>query len=230
MLAKTYGIIGQLIPIQTISIFILHLHQFSSERDSFALEFHLKHTIMIFTFDKEGIEKANTIFQNNNNFIYTAFPRIKCLYAIKKAIKAIPNLEWMLEFDHVNVHQNKIIIRYNHNKSEDFAFSYEIPLSQKFELRVFLSKSSVHFIDIYNFLIEREIISKNQFILKAEYHTIPHFILNKTNRYDFGILKQHTDSIELHLDLIDENIKKELHNSFSIFNPIFNEILGNFKI
>jgi len=183
---------------------------------------------MIFTFDKESIEKATTTFQNNNNFIYTALPRIKSLYTIKKSLKAIPNLEWMFEFNHTNVNDNKVIIRYNHNKSSDFSFSYEIPLAQKFELRVFLSKSSVHFIDIYNFLINRNIISKDQFPLKAAYHTIPHFILNKNKRYDLGILKQNSTNWDL--NLVDDIIKKELHNSFSIFNPIFNEILKNFKL
>jgi hypothetical protein len=86
----------------------------------------------------------------------------------------------------------------------------------------------VHIIDIYNFLINRNIISKDQFPLKAEYHTIPHFILNKNKRYDLGILKQNSTNWDL--NLVDDIIKKELHNSFSIFNPIFNEILKNFKL
>lgn len=186
---------------------------------------------MQFKLDRESIEKANEIFGNNQNFKFTAHPRLKSIYAIKKEFKNIPNLEWFFEFDHVNVNQNRVFIEYRQNKSQDFSFFYEIPLSINFELRVFFAKSSVHFIDIYNFLLSNEIITKNQFRLKAEYHTIPHFIINKnTKRYNTGILNKMVNNNDFDGLPIDDNIKNEFDLGFQIFNPIFSQVLSQFQI
>ena len=186
---------------------------------------------MKFNFNKNSIEKAIGLFSANQNFIYTALPRLKALYDIKKEFKNIANLEWSFEFDHVNVNTNRLLISYSQDKSSDFEFYYEIPLIQRFELRVYLAKSSVHFLDIYNFLIEKNIITSNQFILKAEYHTIPHFIINENiKRYNQGILNQYRNEKDFDGELIDSSIKNEIERGFRIFNPIFSQILNQFII
>lgn len=186
---------------------------------------------MKFTFDKSNLEKASQMYADNQNFSYTVLPRLKVLYAIKKKFKSISDVEWFFEFDHVNINRNRVFIKFNSTKSEDFTFYYEIPLCQKFELRVFFAKSSIHFIDIYNYLINNNILLKNKYPLKAEYHTIPHLVINKnTKKYNVGILNQYTNSIDINQEIIDKDIKNEIANGFNIFNPVFNQILNQFKI
>ncbi|GAB7086836.1 hypothetical protein [Marinifilum fragile] len=186
---------------------------------------------MLLDLEKVNIEKAINLFAQNQNFTYTAYPRLKTLYAIKKEFKHIPELDWKFEFDHVNVNQNRVIIEYRQNKSEDFSFYYEIPLLVNFELRVFLAKSSIHFLDLYNFLLSNDIIKENQFKLKAEYHTIPHFIINqKVKRYNTGILNKIQNNTDFDGLPVDDNIKNEIDLGFQFFNPIFNQILSQFQI
>lgn len=186
---------------------------------------------MLFKLEKESIIKSSELFEHNQNFKYTVLSRLKALYAIKKEFKHIPELDWHFEYDHVNVNQNRVLIEYQQNRSDDFSFYYEIPLSVHFELRVYFAKSSIHFIDIYNFLLSNDIIGENQFRLKAEYHTIPHFIINqKVKRYNTGILNKIQTKNDFDGLPVDDNIKNEFDHGFQIFNPIFNQVLSQFKI
>ena len=111
---------------------------------------------MQFKLNKENIEKAIVIFADNQNFTHTAKVRLLMLNTIKKEFKHLAELDWFFEFDHVNVNNNRVYIEYTQNKSKDFTFFYEIPLTINFELRVFLAKSSIHFLDLYNFLLLNE--------------------------------------------------------------------------
>jgi len=186
---------------------------------------------MKFTFTKINLEKANQLFSSSQSFNFTALPRLKMFYALKKEMKEISGVEWFFEFDHVNVANNRIIIEYTQNKSNDFTFYYEVPLTSKFELRVFLANSSVHFLDIYNFLIKENIIQENQFPLKAEYHTIPHFIINENlKKYNAGILNKYLNRKDFDGELIDSSVKKKIEGGIQIFNPIFNQILNQFNV
>ncbi|MBI9060066.1 hypothetical protein L3049_21165 [Labilibaculum sp. DW002] len=182
-------------------------------------------------FNKVNLNKAIKEYQANQNFIHTALPRLNILLAIKKELKSISNLEWEFEYNHTNVNQNAVRIQFRNQISNDFNFFYEIPLSMNFELRAYLSNSTVHFLDLYNFLIDKNIIKKDQFALKAEYHTIPHFILNtKTKRYDMSILNQYSLSDEIDDQIIDKKVKADIENGFDQFNLIFEEIIKQFKI
>lgn len=186
---------------------------------------------MLLNLEKVNIEKAFELFAHNQNFTYTAYPRLKTLYAIKKEFKQIPELDWKFEFDHVNINKNRVIIEYRQDISEDFSFYYEIPLSIHFELRVFLAKSSIHFLDLYNFLLSNGLINENQFRLKAEYHTIPHFVINqKTKRYNTGVLNKIQHNSDFDGIPLDDNIKNEIDLGIQFFNPIFNQILNQFQI
>ncbi|WP_421920176.1 hypothetical protein [Marinifilum sp.] len=186
---------------------------------------------MLFKLEKGNIEKASQIFEYNQNFIYSVKARLKVLYAIKKEFKHIPELDWHFEYDHVNVNKNRLIIEYRQAKSHDFSFFYEVPLSTNFELGVYFAKSSVHFIDIYNFLLSNNTINKDQFQLKAEYHSLPHLIVNKkTKRYNTGILNKINSHNDLDTLPVDQDIKAEFELGFHFFNPIFNQILSQFKI
>lgn len=186
---------------------------------------------MKYIFTAVNIEKLRQEYSGNQSFILNTLPRLKILHAIKKELNTIPNLEWQIEYNHTNVNLNCVTIQYQNQACKDFNFFYEIPLSLKFELRVFLSNSSVHFIDLYNFLLEKKIISKDQFSIKAAYHTIPHFVINsETKRYDMSIINKHSALTHLNENLIDEKVKKEIQSGFEIFNPIFNQIIEQFKI
>lgn len=186
---------------------------------------------MKYAFTEINIEKAILEFSENSNFIYTALPRLKMLFAIKKDFLNLSNLVWFFEFDHVNVNNNNVSIHLQHSSSEEFSFYYEIPLSQGFEFRVYLAKSTIHFLDLYNFLIEKGTLKKDQFILKAAYRTIPYFVLNtETKKYNRGILNQYSGFDNLTKDIIDENIKNEIQKGIKMFTPIFEQLLNQFKI
>lgn len=186
---------------------------------------------MRYSFTRDNIDKAAEEFSSNQNFKLNLLPRLKLLYTVKKQFIHLSNLDWFFEYDHVNISGNRVIIEFKNDVSPDFSFYFEVPLSLNFELRVFLSKSSVHFIDIYNFLLDREAIWENQFPLKAEYHTIPHLIINKaTKRYNLGIVNKHLNSEELNESFIDEKILEDFQSGFNLFNPIFDKILEEFKI
>ena len=104
-----------------------------------------------------------------------------------------------------------MFINYLPSVNTELALYYEIPLVQKFELRSFLGNSSVHFIDIYNFLIDSAYIKEKQFVIHAEYRKIPHFILNsKLKRYQLSILNQNADLQIKSIMAIDELILEEL--------------------
>ncbi len=182
-------------------------------------------------FNKSNLEKAIEEYQGNPNFIHNALPRLKILLAIKKELKEISSLEWEFEYNHTNINHNSVKIHFKNQISNDFNFHYEIPLSRNFELRVYLSNSTIHFLDLYNFIIEKKIIKKDQFALKAEYHTLPHFIINsETRRYNMSIINQYSTSDELENQSIDEKIKTDIENGFDKFNLIFEEIIKQFKI
>lgn len=182
-------------------------------------------------FNKNNLEKAIKEYQNNQNFAHIALPRLKILLAIKKELKEISHLDWEFEYNHTNVNQNSVRIYFKNEISNNFNFFYEIPLSMNFEFRVFLSNSTVHFLDIYNFLIEKKIIEKDQYRLKAEYHTIPHFIINsETKRYDHSIINKYSLSEEVDDQIIDLKVKSDIEIGFDKFNLIFGEIIKQFKI
>ena len=186
---------------------------------------------MKYIFTTANLEKLIQEYSENQNFTLNVLPRIKILLAIKKELNTIPQLDWQIEFNHTDVNLNRITIRYKNQVSTDFNFFYEIPLSLKFELRVFLSNSSIHFIDLYNFLLEKEIISKDQFLIKAAYHTIPHFVINsETKRYDMGIISKYSTHNDQAENFIDEKVKNDILSGIKIFNPIFDQLIAQFKI
>lgn len=182
-------------------------------------------------FNQVNLEKFSQEYSGNENFTHIALPRLKILYAIKKELKSISKLDWYVEFNHSDINLNRVILRYRQSDNKDFNFYYEIPLSLKFELRIFLSNSSIHFIDLYNFLLEKKIIKKDQFAIKAAYHTIPHFLINsETKRYDMKIISKYSKLDQGDEKLIDEKVKKEIQTATQIFNPIFDQIITHFKI
>lgn len=186
---------------------------------------------MKYPFNAINIEKLNQEYSGNQNFIHNTLPRIKILHTIKRNLNIIPNLYWHVEYNHANVNMNRVTIHYQNKASKDFNFFYEIPLSLKFELRVFLANSSIHFIDLYNFLLENRIMTKNQFSIKAAYHTIPHFIINsETKRYNMSIINKHSAHNDLNENLLDEKVKNDIQSGFAIFNPIFDQLIEQFKI
>lgn len=178
----------------------------------------------------QNIIKAEELFASNTNFTVTVLPRIKLLYAVKKEFKSQHELKWSFEFDHVNINQNRIIIEYLPSVNSELNLYYEIPLMQKFEFRSFLGNSSVHFIDIYNFLLENNFIQEKQFTIHAEYRKVPHFILNlKVKRYQLPILKHYSSSNQESIPAIDEPILEEIKRNLDLFNPIFKLIIDNFR-
>ena len=180
--------------------------------------------------NQHNIDKAENLFLSNLNFKLTVLPRIKMLYALKKELRNFSDLRWSFEFDFVNVNQNRVIIDYLPSANTELSLFYEIPLVQKFELRSFLGNSSLHFIDVYNFLIENSYIKEKQFTIRAEYRKIPHFILNlKVKRYQVPILNQYLDSKTELSAPIDALILEELTSKFNLFNPIFKLIIDNFR-
>ena len=180
--------------------------------------------------NQQNIDKAEEQFSSNMNFALTVLPRLKLLYAIKKELKSSNDLCWFFEFDYVNVNQNRVLIEYLPSVNTELALYYEIPLVMKFELRSFLGNSSVHFLDVYNFLIEGLYIKEKQFTIRAEYRKVPHFILNlKVKRYQMSILNQYSGSIPNFNPPIDELILEELSHKFNLFNPIFKLIIDNFR-
>lgn len=186
---------------------------------------------MKYLFTTANLEKLIQEYSENQNFTLNILPRIKILLAIKKELNTIPQLNWQIEFNHTDVNLNRITIHYKNQVNNDFNFFYEIPLSLKFELRVFLSNSSIHFIDLYNFLLEKEIISKDQFSIKAAYHTIPHFVINsETKRYDMGIISKYSTNNDQLENFIDEKVKNDILSGIKIFNPIFDQLIAQFKI
>jgi hypothetical protein len=186
---------------------------------------------MKYPFTAVNLEKLSQEYSGNQNFILNTLPRLKILHAIKKDLNTIPNLDWHVEYNHTDVNMNRVTINYQNKACKDFNFFYEIPLSLKFELRVFLSNSSIHFIDLYNFMLEKGIVSKNQFSIKAAYHTIPHFVINSgIKRYDMSIINRHSNHDDLNENLIDEKVKNDIQSGFEIFNPIFDQIIEQFKI
>ncbi|MCZ4693905.1 hypothetical protein DWB61_03655 [Ancylomarina euxinus] len=178
----------------------------------------------------ENIAQAEASFASNINFTLTVLPRIKLIYAIKKELKAYHDLKWSFEFDHVNINQNRIIVEYLPLVKRELALFYEIPLVQKFELRSFLGHSSVHFIDIYNFLLDNDCIKENQFTIHAEYRKIPHFILNlNVKRYQLPVLNHYSSIKQDLINPIDDLVLEELKRNFDLFNPIFKFIIDNFR-
>lgn len=180
--------------------------------------------------NQQNIDKAEELFSSNINFKLIVLPRIKLLHAIKKELKSYNDLNWFFEYDFVNVNQNRVLIEYLPSVNTELDLYYEIPLVQKFELRSFLGNSSVHFIDVYNFLIDNLYIKEKQFTIRAEYRKVPHFILNlKVKRYQVPILNQYSESKPSLNTPIDELILEELINKFDLFNPIFKLIIDNFR-
>jgi hypothetical protein len=186
---------------------------------------------MILEFNQQNLDNISNEFIDNQNFVHITFPRLKSLLAIKKELKEMANLSWFVEFNHINTNKNRVFINYTHTKGDDLSFFYEIPLNQRFELRAYLANSSVHFIDLYNFLLEKKILTEDQYQLKAEYHTIPHFILNtEVKRYDTRILNCN-NSVENYIDLkVDVSLKDEIESNIKKFNSIYEQILNQFKI
>ncbi len=177
----------------------------------------------------DNIKKATEQFSNNNHFRHIALPRLLSLCAIKKALRNIPDIKWLFEYNFTNINSNRVIIEYQPAKSSELNLFYEIPLSQKFEFRAFLGISSAHFLDIYNYLINNNIIKENQFTLRAEYHTIPHFVLNQCQRYNVGLLSAISTNWDMENN-IDFKIKEEIEKGIEQFQPIFKTIIAHFKL
>ncbi|RZT96674.1 hypothetical protein EV201_1317 [Ancylomarina subtilis] len=178
----------------------------------------------------QNISKAEELFASNTNFTCTVLPRLRLLHEIKKELKDYHDLAWSFEFDHVNVNQNRIIINYLPSTHSELDLFYEIPLMQKFEFRSFLGNSSVHFIDIYNFLLENKYIREKEFVIHAEYRKIPHFILNlEVKRYHQAILNHYSETMQVVNGQIDIPILEEIKRNLELFNPIFKLIVERFR-
>ncbi|MFA8436414.1 MAG: hypothetical protein ACEPOZ_18030 [Marinifilaceae bacterium] len=174
---------------------------------------------------KENLEKAEIVFHDYEHFTHIISPRLKALYRIKKELKNYQELKWRFNYNHANQNNNVVEIEFTPCQGTDFNFFFQIPLRQSFEFRLFLGTSSIHFIELYNHLINNKIISKDEFPIKAEYRTIPHFILNKdVKRYQLNILKDISRSNDIP-DCIDDSILKVIKEGLDRFIPIFHKFL-----
>lgn len=174
---------------------------------------------------QKNIEEAYRTFADNEHFRQIAFPRLKAIYYIKKELKDIPDLEWKFKYDHVNLPTNHISLHFTPCKGTDFSFFYKIPLVQKFEFQLYLGTSSIHFIEINNYLIEKNLLSKDQFPIKAEYRTIPHLLLNgNIKRYQIDVLSK-IEEQDTFAPIIDNNILQVMQKSIKLMNPILKNII-----
>ena len=179
----------------------------------------------------ENIKKAILEFSNNSNFTLSILPRLKVLYYIKEELDYMSEMSWYFEYNYVNINNNRIIIEHLPSANTIFNFYYEIPLTSRFELRAFLGNSSLHFIDINNYILKQNLIQENDYKMIAEYRKVPYFIVNEsTNRYNNPIIRKFAVSSSLFNKTLDTNLLSEIKNGIIRFNKIFNFTLNNFNI
>lgn len=173
-----------------------------------------------------NIEKAKKEFLHDEVFQEIILPRLKIILNIKKELKNITSLFWDFEYNAFNTENNKINIKFNTN-NPDFDFNYQIPLRQSFELRLFLSNSSIHFIKIYNFITDQNFISKEKYPLRAQYRVLPHLILStEIKRYDIATLNR----INKEEDIIDTKLLTCIKLSFDQTIKVLEKTILNFNL
>jgi len=176
-------------------------------------------------FNRKNIERLTEEFASEEKFMTIILPRLLILINIKRELKSFSNLHWEFEYNSFNTENNKITITYP-TSNPNFNFYYEIPLRLSFELRLFLANSSVHFIDIYNFLLKNNMITKENYTLEAQYRKLPHLTINKNiKRYNISILK----SIVGEESSIDDKISECVKACIEKYNTTLKNILLNFQ-
>lgn len=155
------------------------------------------------------------------HFESIVLPRLLFLNKLKELFTNENQLEWKLLYSPVNKSSNCIRISLK-DPNEKFAFYYEIPLMQRFDLFLFLGNNTFNFFEAYPLLLSKEVMQEGDYKIKATSRVLPHLDLNIPRaNFERPLLNQNVSLDEINNSQIFKNISM----AFNKFNaPLFNII------
>ncbi len=143
----------------------------------------------IYLLAQNNIDQLQDLYAGyDDHFNLVAAPRIRLFLKMKEIINN-NHLLWTIKYSPVNKPENEIRASVV-DPNKKFHFYFAIPLSQKFELKLFLGDNTFNFFEAHPFLIQKEIIKKDEFNVSATLNTLPHLILSdKIQRIDRTLLE-----------------------------------------
>jgi len=160
-------------------------------------------------------------YKDDPHFSSIALPRLRLINKLNIFFVDHNQLVWEIVYSPINKATNCVRIHLNDAQNR-FAFYYEIPLMQRFDLHLYLGNNTFNFFEAHPLLIEKGVITKDEYTIKATNHTLPHFDLNIPKaRYDRALLED-----DVTLDMVRESqIYINTKNAFLKFNEsLFNII------
>nr|WP_321408925.1 hypothetical protein [uncultured Carboxylicivirga sp.] len=134
------------------------------------------------------------------HFATIALPRLRLLNKLQVFFIDEARLIWEIVYSPINKATNCVRIHLN-DPNERFAFYFEIPLMQRFDLHLYLGNNTFNFFEAHPLLIEKKVIEKDEFEVKATNHTLPHLDLNVPKaRFERPLLEE-----EITLDSVRES-------------------------
>lgn len=176
----------------------------------------------VLDFTSESIN--NLCIQNKDDvhFTHIVKPRLMFLLKIKELHSNFRNFKWFIRYSPVNKGNNALCIQLT-DPRDKFAFYFNIPLLQGFQLQLYLGNNTFNFFETHPLLIEKGVMRKDEYEVKATSNTLPHLILsNKSTRYQLDLIED--CNIE-DIKIKDSKINQCLENAFKQFNQaLFNII------
>lgn len=169
----------------------------------------------------ENIEKLKLEYEFDDHFSSIALPRIAFLNKLKDLFIEHEKLNWELHYSPVHKASNCVRVVLN-DPSDKFAFYFEIPLMQRFDLLLFLGNNTFNFFEAYPLLLSKGVFAEGDYKVKATSRILPHMDINTPRaRYEYELLSEQTKVNEI----LNSQIYKNVLAAFDKFNtPLFNII------
>ncbi len=171
--------------------------------------------------NSENIENLGQLYIDDPHFNTIVKPRILFLNKLQDLFIEESNLSWQINYSPTHRSSNCVRITLK-DAQKKFAFYYQIPLLQRFELHLYLGNNTFNFFEAYPFLIEKEVMKEDEYKVKATTQILPHMVLSlRSTNYQREFMDE---NLTLNA-ILDSNIYKNISNAFNQFNEaLFNII------
>lgn len=170
-----------------------------------------------------NIQLLNDLYSEDPHFSNIVKVRLAFLNRIKDLFIEDINLEWQIHFSATHRSSNCVRIVLKDLQSK-FAFYYQIPLLQRFELHLYLGNNTFNFFEAHPFLIKKNVMRADEYKVKATTQILPHLDLSSRKvNFQRAFMEE---SLPLE-NLMESQIYRKLNQAFGQFNEALFNIINS---
>lgn len=135
----------------------------------------------------------------NDHFKLILWPRILTWLGLKEQFNSLESLDWKIHYTPENMHNNFISMHIKDEK-DTFNFYFQVPLVQNLSFNLYLGDNTYNFFETYPLIIKNNLISEDEYKVKATSTILPHLLLSSANhKYSRDCLMKINDKNYLEL-------------------------------